>query len=53
MCGIAGFISKNLNEANLKAMTNAIRHRGPNAEGFFYDQNEATLSLVKPLPIPK
>jgi asparagine synthase (glutamine-hydrolysing) len=41
MCGIAGFISKNLNEANLKAMTNAIRHRGPNAEGFFYDQNEA------------
>ncbi len=36
MCGIAGIISNNKNEittARLKAMTDAIAHRGPNGEG--------------------
>jgi asparagine synthase (glutamine-hydrolysing) len=41
MCGIAGFISKNYNKEALVAMTNALRHRGPNAEGFFYDEKES------------
>jgi asparagine synthase (glutamine-hydrolysing) len=41
MCGIAGFISKNYNKEALVTMTNAIRHRGPNAEGFFYDEKES------------
>jgi asparagine synthase (glutamine-hydrolysing) len=38
MCGIAGFISKNYKEENLKSMTNALRHRGPDAEGFYFDE---------------
>jgi asparagine synthase (glutamine-hydrolysing) len=36
MCGIAGIISANKNEVNhkqLKAMTDAIAHRGPDGEG--------------------
>jgi asparagine synthase (glutamine-hydrolysing) len=41
MCGIAGFISKNYNKEALVAMTNALRHRGPNAEGFYYDEKES------------
>ncbi|MCS6821490.1 MAG: asparagine synthase (glutamine-hydrolyzing) [Microscillaceae bacterium] len=39
MCGIAGFFSikQQLNETDLKKMTNAIAHRGYDAEGFFFD----------------
>jgi asparagine synthase (glutamine-hydrolysing) len=39
MCGIAGFVSKQYKEENLKSMTNALRHRGPDAEGFYFDEN--------------
>ncbi len=37
MCGIAGFFSpeKKFNRDHLQLMTDAIKHRGPNAEGFF------------------
>ncbi len=37
MCGIVGFASPNLqfSESDLKAMTDAISHRGPDADGFF------------------
>jgi asparagine synthase (glutamine-hydrolysing) len=39
MCGIAGFYSINqkFTESNLKNMTTALSHRGPDADGFFYD----------------
>jgi asparagine synthase (glutamine-hydrolysing) len=39
MCGIAGFYSnsKKFNESDLHNMTNAIRHRGPDASGYFSD----------------
>lgn len=36
MCGIAGFVGAG-NAAVLKAMTDAIAHRGPDAEGFWTD----------------
>ncbi|RDI36901.1 asparagine synthase (glutamine-hydrolyzing) [Falsibacillus pallidus] len=45
MCGIAGWIdwTKDLSEENrmLKQMTDAIRHRGPDAEGFWLDGHAA------------
>lgn len=42
MCGIAGFVGKEENmEKVLKKMTDRIRHRGPDAEGFFVNDNVA------------
>ena len=46
MCGIAGFIDFNRHDANhaqarVKAMTDAIPHRGPDADGFFVDPHVA------------
>lgn len=38
MCGIAGFIGEGT-AADLKAMADAIIHRGPDGEGFFADQH--------------
>jgi asparagine synthase (glutamine-hydrolysing) len=38
MCGIAGFISKEFREEQLKKMTNCLSHRGPDAEGYFFDE---------------
>lgn len=39
MCGIAGYFSKNnfFSLDNLYSMSNAIKHRGPDADGFFVD----------------
>lgn len=37
MCGIAGYISSRFSALELKAMSDAIAHRGPDAEGFFND----------------
>ncbi len=39
MCGITGFASFNNipNEDVLRKMTSRLKHRGPNAEGFYYD----------------
>jgi asparagine synthase (glutamine-hydrolysing) len=43
MCGICGFFTvdgdKALTENNLKRMTNSLRHRGPNDEGYFFQGN--------------
>ncbi len=39
MCGIAGFVGAG-EFADLVKMTNAIRHRGPDAEGFWHDPRE-------------
>ena len=40
MCGIAGFISKNHNKNHLVQMTNELLHRGPDAEGYYFNQNK-------------
>lgn len=41
MCGIAGFYnSQNLNEIDLKLMTDAIKHRGPDGEGFYFNKDK-------------
>jgi len=39
MCGIAGFFSTNglFKEEDVKKMTDSVRHRGPDAEGAFYN----------------
>lgn len=39
MCGIAGFIHPNWGTTELKAMADAIQHRGPDAEGFYHDSD--------------
>jgi asparagine synthase (glutamine-hydrolysing) len=39
MCGITGFISSELTKSHLIKMTEAIKHRGPDAEGYFYDED--------------
>lgn len=38
MCGIAGFVSTRFNKQHLKGMTDSIRHRGPDADGFYFDE---------------
>lgn len=40
MCGFTGFISKK-NKDDIKKMTNAISHRGPDDENFYIDDNIA------------
>ncbi|MEL6924102.1 MAG: hypothetical protein AAFO94_08645 [Bacteroidota bacterium] len=37
MCGITGFLSHQYKYADLRRMTSALRHRGPDADGFFYE----------------
>ena len=42
MCGIAGIFNFNnqpIPAGTLKAMTNALAHRGPDSEGIFIDEN--------------
>lgn len=42
MCGIAGFVNnKNDKQVIIKRMTDRIIHRGPDAEGFYVDDNIA------------
>ncbi len=42
MCGIVGFINKKENkEKIIKKMADRIEHRGPDAEGFYIDENIA------------
>jgi asparagine synthase (glutamine-hydrolysing) len=38
MCGIAGFVSTEYNESTLRGMTAKIAHRGPDAEGFYFER---------------
>jgi asparagine synthase (glutamine-hydrolysing) len=43
MCGITGFCrSCSLDYNDLVAMTRAVKHRGPDDEGFYYDRASAT-----------
>lgn len=42
MCGIAGFVSKEKNKKKIiKKMCDKIKHRGPDGEGYYVDQNIA------------
>ncbi len=40
MCGIAGFLSfsKNFSKENLENITNVLKHRGPDAAGFYFNE---------------
>ncbi|HEX7905921.1 MAG TPA: asparagine synthase (glutamine-hydrolyzing) [Chitinophagaceae bacterium] len=38
MCGIAGFVSRKFNRQQLQKMTDVLSHRGPDADGIFYDE---------------
>src|SRR6187431_3193784 len=38
MCGIAGFISPVLHREQLQLITQTIQHRGPDAEGLFFER---------------
>jgi asparagine synthase (glutamine-hydrolysing) len=37
MCGIAGFISPSFNKEHLQLITRTLQHRGPDAEGYFFE----------------
>jgi asparagine synthase (glutamine-hydrolysing) len=37
MCGIAGFVSKRYNDEQLRLITDTLSHRGPDANGFYFD----------------
>lgn len=41
MCGIAGFLSfkKQFSKEDLENITNVLAHRGPNASGFYFNNN--------------
>ena len=39
MCGIAGFYSKKFSRQQLEQMTCRLQHRGPDAHGYFFDEN--------------
>jgi asparagine synthase (glutamine-hydrolysing) len=40
MCGIAGFVSKKFNRDQLQLMTDTLAHRGPDADGYFFDEGK-------------
>ena len=40
MCGITGFISPIFNREHLQSITQTIQHRGPDAEGLFFSEDE-------------
>ena len=49
MCGIAGFINNKENKKEIiKKMTDRIIHRGPDAEGFYVD-NDVALGCISSL----
>jgi len=44
MCGITGFISPSFKQEHLQKITCALQHRGPDAGGYFYDE-QANVAL--------
>jgi asparagine synthase (glutamine-hydrolysing) len=40
MCGITGFVSSRFTRQQLESMTHCLQHRGPDAEGFYYDARQ-------------
>ena len=45
MCGISGFISKKYEKSDLIKMTNSLTHRGPDAEGFYFNDEKVIMKL--------
>ncbi len=42
MCGFVGFVDKNKDkDKNIKRMADIIKHRGPDSDGYFTDDNIA------------
>ena len=39
MCGITGFLTKKYNSKDLQKITDSLYHRGPDANGIFFDEN--------------
>ncbi|MDZ4792705.1 MAG: asparagine synthase (glutamine-hydrolyzing) [Bacteroidota bacterium] len=37
MCGITGFLSAKYNRDHLQAITDSVKHRGPDADGYYFD----------------
>src|SRR5262245_36705723 len=37
MCGITGFVSKKFTRDQLQELTDIVAHRGPDADGYFFD----------------
>ncbi|MBK9462129.1 MAG: hypothetical protein IPN94_22595 [Sphingobacteriales bacterium] len=46
MCGITGFLSTSatisLTQTHLQQLTNTLRHRGPDAEGYYFAHSSNT-----------
>ena len=42
MCGISGFVSPNYNNEHLIKMTNSLSHRGPDAKGYYFNEELQT-----------
>lgn len=40
MCGIAGFLSPQYNQDDLSKMVRCIQHRGPDADGLYFDKQD-------------
>jgi asparagine synthase (glutamine-hydrolysing) len=40
MCGIAGFVSKKFDRQQLQSMTDILSHRGPDADGFYFNESK-------------
>ena len=45
MCGIAGYLGGKPDKKILKKMTDRIKHRGPDAEGFYIDEKVGLADL--------
>jgi len=45
MCGIAGFISSLLSKSDLEIATGKLRHRGPDVDGFFFEDGRFNIGL--------
>ena len=40
MCGITGFLSNSLNQEDLSSMTSVLKHRGPDANACYFDDDQ-------------
>ncbi|WP_020532814.1 asparagine synthase (glutamine-hydrolyzing) [Flexithrix dorotheae] len=40
MCGIAGFLSMDYSRENLQTFTTSLKHRGPDAEGLYFNEKD-------------
>ena len=50
MCGFTGFVTRSAppDETALRAMGDAIRHRGPDGEGHYVDERLSLIHISEP-----